>query len=150
MRFTKVVKVRGGLQWMKDKGIYRSRRVLIGDEIGLMGKGTLTKQTGTDNYDVATAICQGHLQEFEAAIQAARTAEADPLAKFECKYGDPRRHKIEEIADFCAEEGWGDPFPFECERTRLVEFDLANNRIILNPPGKPQVECDLVNGNVIT
>src|SRR5262249_11279959 len=60
------------------------------------------------------------------------------------------RQKIEEIADFCAEEGWGDPFPSEGERTRLVEFDLANNRIILNPPGKPQVECDLVNGNVIT
>ena len=40
MRFTKVVKLRGGLQWMKDKQIYRSRRVLTQEEAALMGKGT--------------------------------------------------------------------------------------------------------------
>jgi hypothetical protein len=103
VRFTKVVKLRGGLQWMKDKGVYRSRRVLIGDEIALMGKGTLTKEIGTDNYDVAKVICEGHLEEFERQIQAARAAEDDPLEKFTRKYGDPRRFKIEEIVDFCFE-----------------------------------------------
>ena len=44
MRFIKVVKLRGGLQWLKDKQVYRSRRVLIGDEIALMGKKALTKE----------------------------------------------------------------------------------------------------------
>jgi hypothetical protein len=38
VRFIKVVKLRGVLQWMKDKGVWRSRRVLIGDEVALMGK----------------------------------------------------------------------------------------------------------------
>jgi hypothetical protein len=46
MRFMKVVKLRGGLQWLKDKQVYRSRRVLIGDEIALMGKKALTRETG--------------------------------------------------------------------------------------------------------
>jgi hypothetical protein len=77
-----VVKLRGGLQWMKDKQIYRSRRVLTEEEAALMGKGTLTKETGTDNWEVAQHMCEGHLQEFERLIQAARAADADPLEKF--------------------------------------------------------------------
>ena len=111
MRFTKVVKLRGGLQWMKDKQIYRSRRVLTEEEAALMGKGTLTKETGTENWEVAQHICEGHLQEFERLIQTARAADADPLEKFTRKTGDPRRFQMGEIVDFCFEEGWGHPFP---------------------------------------
>jgi hypothetical protein len=154
MRLVKVVELRGGLQWLKDKGVYRSRRVLIGDEIALMGKKALTKMIGAVSEDVAQHICEGHLQEFERMIQESRAAEVDPLSKFERKYGNPRRYKMEEIVDLCLEEGWGDPFPAEGSEgqpRRLVEYDLAKHKIIFNPPGElPPITVDLANGKVIT
>jgi hypothetical protein len=86
MRFVKVVEVRGGLQRLKDKGVYRSRRVLIGDEIALMGKKALTKMIGAVSEDVAKHVCQDHLQEFERMIQESRAAEADPPGKPQVAY----------------------------------------------------------------
>jgi hypothetical protein len=66
----------------------------------------MTRETGTDNYDVAKVICEGHLQEFERLIQGAHAADADPLAKFERKYGE--RFQLGEVVDLCL-EGWDDP-----------------------------------------
>ena len=73
----------------------------------------MTRETGTDNYDVAKVICEGHLQEFERLIQEARAADADPLAKFERKYGEFWRFQQGEVVDLCLEEGWDDPYPPE-------------------------------------
>jgi hypothetical protein len=86
MRFAKVVKLKGGLQWLKDKGVYRSRRVLTAEEAALLGKKALTKETGTCNYDLAKQICEGHLQEFERTI-------AEALSTLSSAPG-PRRRSI--------------------------------------------------------
>jgi len=124
MRFIKVLKLKGGLQRVGGPdGEFRSRRVLTAEESALFdGKKALTKKTYTTDRDEAKRICEGHLQEFEDMIQAARAA---PLELFERKYGDPSRHRMEEVQDLCLAEGWNDPFPAppKPEKER-VTFDV--------------------------
>jgi hypothetical protein len=122
MRFVKVVKLKGGLQWLKDKGIYRSRRVLTAEEAALLGKKALTKETGTGVRSEAERICEGHLQEFDQLIQAARAAEADPFKKLEREIGDLRRFQLIEIADFLAERGL--EYPSVESEKEPVTFDV--------------------------
>jgi len=127
MRFVRVVKLKGGLQRVGGPdGEFRSRRVLTPEESALFGgKKALTKKTYTTDESEAKRICEGHLREFEDKIAAARGDHLTPLERFERKYGDPSRHRIEEIADFCAEEGFGDPFHAEPKpKPEPVTFDV--------------------------
>src|ERR1700730_15582403 len=127
MRFVRVVKLKGGLQRVGGPdGEFRSRRVLTPEESALFGgKKALTKKTYTTDESEAKRICEGHLREFEDKIRAARGDPLHPLERFERKYGDPSRHRIEEIADFCAEEGFGDPFHAEPKpKPEPVTFDV--------------------------